>query len=499
MLAYGCSAGGRGNVRLPVVAGKFYSDDPARLRLAITRFMDDAVKTTIGKPIAIVVPHAGYVYSGQIMADGYKQAAGHNYDVVVILGTNHTTPDLRSVSVYEKGAFQTPLGLAEVDEDITAKLLSKDSLFTVRPDAHSREHSVEVQVPFIQYLFPRARIVPLVVGRSDLATCEILGKTLAGVLKEKNALIVASSDLSHYPEYDDAEFVDHATLEAAASMNPELLAMTVRRQMSESTPGLSTCACGEGPILTAMIAANELGAGHGVVVSYANSGDAPVGEYDRVVGYGAVVYAQGSVSPADIAALRSSAETVTTDGGAASINSVDRKKLLDLARKTIEWYLTSDVTPLPRDFDPSARVKQGAFVTLKEHGQLRGCIGHMAEDMPLCRTVGGMALAAAFEDHRFSPVTASEVNDLEIEISALTPFTKIPGPDQIVLGRDGVVIRKDGRSAVFLPQVATEQGWTRDEMLDHLCRKAGLPEGSWRKNADLFTFEAIVFSESKHE
>jgi AmmeMemoRadiSam system protein A len=154
--------------------------------------------------------------------------------------------------------------------------------------------------------------------------------------------------------------------------------------------------------------------------------------------------------------------------------------------------------PLPRGFTLAACMRQGAFVTLKKHGELRGCVGHMAEDMPLCRTVCGMALMSAFEDQRFSPVAADEMRDIEVEISALTPFRRISDAGQIVLGRDGVVIRKSGRSAVFLPQVATEQGWTRDEMLDQLCRKAGLPIGSWRENAELSTFQAIVFSESEY-
>jgi len=140
---------------------------------------------------------------------------------------------------------------------------------------------------------------------------------------------------------------------------------------------------------------------------------------------------------------------------------------------------------------------QGAFVTLKKRGQLRGCIGHMAEDCALGQTVGAMAIQAAVNDPRFRPVTLAELAELEIEISVLTPWKAISAAEDIVVGRDGVVLIKDGKSAVFLPQVATENGWGHREMLDNLCLKAGLPAGSWKKGAKLYVFQADVFAESE--
>jgi AmmeMemoRadiSam system protein B/AmmeMemoRadiSam system protein A len=486
----GCGADGKPPVRLPAVAGQFYPGDETKLRRALTHYLDSAVAPCGEKPLAIVVPHAGWVYSGQIAADAFRQAAPFRYDVVVILGTNHTVAPFSGVALYPRGAFRTPLGDVVIDDKIATALMAEDSAFSYRPEAHAREHSVEVQVPFVQQLFPDARIVPGVVGTADLRLCTHFGHELAKALKGKDALIVASSDLSHYPDYQDAVEVDLHTLNAATSLDPARLAMAAHSADLENVQNLSTCACGEGAILTAMVAAQDLGATHGRLISYANSGDAAVGEYDRVVGYGAVIFAAGAVHP--------EAQTVriqAADSSAGALTDADKTALLALARRSIEWYLDSGMTPLPRNFDAEARIPQGAFVTLKKHGELRGCVGHMAEDMPLCRTVCGMALMSAFEDQRFRPVTADEMPDIRVEISALTPFKPISGADQIVLGRDGVVIRKSGRSAVFLPQVATEQGWTRDEMLDQLCRKAGLPAGGWRQGAELFTFQAVVFSE----
>ena len=489
----GCGADGKPPVRSPAVAGQFYPGDEAKLHRALTHFLEAAVPPCGERPLALVAPHAGYVYSGQIAADAFRQAAPFRYEVVVILGTNHTTPPFDGVALYPRGAFRTPLGDAAIDDKVAAALMAEDSAFVFRPEAHGREHSVEVQIPFVQQLFPDARIVPAVVGSSDLRLCTRFGRALAKVLRGKDALIVASSDLSHYPEYEDAAEVDLRTLTAVASFDPSQVVTAAHGAALGGIRSLSTCACGEGSILTAMAAAKELGATHGRLISYANSGDAAVGEYDRVVGYGAVIFAPGAVNAEAAPVLMRAA-----DSTAGELTAADKKALLALARRSIEWYLDSGMTPLPRIFEAAARIPQGAFVTLKKHGELRGCVGHMAEDMPLCRTVCGMALMSAFEDQRFSPVAADEMKDIEVEISALTPFKKIPDAGQIVLGRDGVVIRKEGRSAVFLPQVATEQGWTRDEMLDHLCRKAGLPAGSWRQNAELSTFQAIVFSESGH-
>jgi AmmeMemoRadiSam system protein A len=160
-------------------------------------------------------------------------------------------------------------------------------------------------------------------------------------------------------------------------------------------------------------------------------------------------------------------------------------------------YLTTETTPLARGFDPALQLDQGAFVTLKKKGDLRGCIGHMAEDMPLCQVVGFCALQSAFNDRRFSPVELSELRDIDIEISVLTPYRRVGGYDAIRIGRDGVLMEKSGRSAVFLPSVAVEQGWNREEMLSHLSAKAGLSSDAWKKDAVFYTFQAVAFSESE--
>ncbi|MBN1470605.1 MAG: AmmeMemoRadiSam system protein B, partial [Syntrophaceae bacterium] len=481
--------------REPAVAGKFYPESTAKLRLAIEKFLQDAVPVKVKKPVVIMVPHAGYIYSGQICADGFKQVRNQKYDVIVILGTNHTSRNLQSIALYSGEGFRTPLGKTPVDKSIISALLKespKDCILD--KSAHESEHSLEVIVPFIQVVFPKAKIVPIVVGSPDLYICTRFGQALAKVLKNKNALIVASSDLSHYPSQEDANIVDKETLAAIAKLDIAEFHKTVEKNMNKNIPNLSTCACGEAPIMAAMAAAKSLGASRGVIISYANSGDLPepIGERSRVVGYGAVVLTADSDKKAIIAPAKK-----TTTAVSSSLTTSDKKILLAFARETLSRIFTTDTVPLARSFSENLQQPRGAFVTLKKKGELRGCIGHMIADEPLGKIVGSMAIQAAFNDRRFSPLTAEELKDIEIEISVLTPMKKIASAADILVGRDGVLLSKDGRSAVFLPQVAPEQGWSREETLDHLCQKAGLDSGCWKKGAQFSTFQAVVFSESE--
>ncbi len=488
-----CQAAERadGALRQPAVAGKFYPESAPMLRLAVEKFMQDALPPVAKDPVAIIVPHAGYVFSGQICADGFNQVRGRKYDTVVILGTNHTSPSFSKVGLYPGRGFITPLGTAAIDSSIVEALLAECPDCTRNAAIHEKEHSVEVIVPFVQVLFPGAKIVPAVVGVPDVGLCERFGQALAKVLKDRNALIVASSDLSHYPSAFNASMVDPQTLQAILSLNPASFRAVAHTASDQNIRGLVTRACGEAPIMAAMTAAKALGATGGVLVSYANSGDTVLGEREQVVGYGAVALASGKAAAAD-----STPPLPKSRSNGASLNPSDRKALLMMARETIERYLTTKTVPLARNPSPDLEQTRGMFVTLNEHGKLRGCIGEIVTEKPLYRLVGSVALKSALEDPRFPPLRREELKDIEIEISVLTPVAPVAGADDIVVGRDGVILKKDGRSAVFLPQVATEQGWGRNEMLDQLCMKAGLPSSCWKSGARFLTFQAEVFSEA---
>ena len=477
-------------IREPAVAGRFYPIDAQKLKNAVMLFMGEAAAPVHHKPVALVAPHAGYVFSGQIAADAFRQAADHRYDIVVLLGAPHTVP-VDGVSIYSGTGYRTPLGVAKIDQQTSKALIDADPRFTFNPAAHRKEHSIEVLIPFVQVLFPNAKIVTALIGTHDRKLVSKFGRTLATAVKTKKALIVASTDLSHYPRYDDAVRVDARTLEAFRSMRPAAIEATLQENRSKQIRNLATSACGETAVWAVVVAAKQLGADCARIVSYANSGDSAVGSHDRVVGYGAMSLSRDPECRT-VPKQSSQSEQQTSD-----LTAEQKRRLLELARKTIEHALHTDIVPFPRSDDKRLTQPRGAFVTLKKNGRLRGCIGHMAEDKPLGQVVCAMALQAAFNDPRFQRLQPHELPDIDIEISVLTPYRQVSDAGAIRVGIDGVRLKKGARSAVFLPQVATEQGWNRDQLLDQLCRKAGLPAGSWKEGSQLYTFQAEIFSESE--
>jgi MEMO1 family protein len=477
-----------GEVRPPVAAGSFYPADGERLRAAVDAVLADAVAARAGRPIAVIAPHAGYVFSGGIAADAFQQAADQRYDTIVVLGTNHTVPGFRGAAVAPQAGFRTPLGIVETDRAVVDLLLKECRSCRLDAAPHAREHSVEVQLPFIQRLWPAARIVALVIGDSDLELGRDVGGALARVLAGRSALIVASSDLSHYPTAAQAERLDGETLSAIAALDPARIRAVLH---GSAAAAVDTAACGEAAILTAVTAAKGLGARRGVFVSYAHSGQTPTGDPERVVGYGAVALTSAEVPALAPALLRAPGKGEASD----ALTGADRRTLLRLARETLRRLLTTDTAPRLRDLPPRLVRPQGLFVTLKKRGELRGCIGRVTSEEPLALLVSRMAFEAAFKDPRFSPLAPDELAALTIEISLLTRPAPVPRAADVVMGRDGVILHKGGRGAVFLPQVATETGWGREQFLDQLCRKASMSTGCWREGATLLTFQAEVFKE----
>jgi len=477
-------------IRPPAVAGQFYPGDSPELRAALDSFFRTGSAQQADDAVAIVVPHAGYLYSGQIAADAYRQMAGRRVDTVVILGANHTGRGRPAMSVYSGAGFRTPLGIAAVDRDLAASIVRAGAGAVFDDDAHAAEHSIEVQVPFVQRLWPSAAIVPVVIGDLDPDACARFGRSLASLVAGRRVLIVASSDLSHYPAARDASAIDVRTLDAIASLDVGRLDAAIALTKAEAPRNVVTSACGEGAIRVAMAAASALGARTGRTVAYANSGDTIVGDAERAVGYGAVVFSRGERPPAAWPVGRPPADP----GG--PLDAADRRVLLQLARDTITRYLESGIVPLPRGGSGRLQRESGVFVTLRKRGVLRGCIGRLNGQGPLVRLASMMAFSAAFKDTRFEPVRADELAEIDIEVSVLTPMRGVASAAEIVVGRDGVVLVVGDRSAVFLPSVATEQGWDREELLSNLAVKAGLPPAAWReKNARFQVFQAVAFSE----
>ncbi len=464
-------------VREPGVAGSFYPEDANELTTMVDTFLE-AMEGTDGEPIALIVPHAGYVYSGWVAAYAFKQLEGPTYDTIVIIGPNHYHATFENISVYAEGAFRTPLGDIAIDEETAQALTDADERIVFDPEVHTPEHSIEVELPFLQRICQDFKIVPIIIGQPTEENIETLAEALVQVLGDKKALIIASSDMSHYPPYEDAVRVDNATLAAMETMDSQIVLATMMDNMTSGVPNLGTCLCGEGPVLAAMKVASRLGANQVTLLRYANSGDSPFVPVDRsrVVGYGAVMFWR--YEPPDL-------------------NAGERAKLLTIARESIAQYLENGTLPQFTVAEPYLLRKSGAFVTLEQKGELRGCIGHIVAQQPLYTTVQHAAVNAATEDRRFPPLTPEELEEISIEISVLSPLKRITTIDEIEVGKHGLVIVAEGRSGLLLPQVASEEGWSRQEFLQAICRKAGLPEDAWQQGAALYTFTAVVFGEEE--
>ncbi|MCX7854454.1 MAG: AmmeMemoRadiSam system protein B [Anaerolineae bacterium] len=462
-----------GRVRPPAVAGSWYPADPDELARMIDGMLE-AEGPVDGAPLALIVPHAGYVYSGSVAAAGFRQLRNGEYDVAVIIASDHQAPLSSPISVWAEGAWETPLGRILVDADLARALIQADPRITFDPDAHQGEHSIEIELPFLQRVCPHCRIVPILMGADDEGTVQALADALLQALPGRKAVVIASSDLSHYPSREDAWAVDGATLAAIETGDPDRVQETIAATMKQGVSGLVTCACGEGPILVAMRVAAGLGADTVSVLRYANSADSPYGDPQQVVGYGAVMFWR--YTPPDLTPER-------------------REALLTLARRTLESYLADGTLPPYETDDPNLLRPSGAFVTIREDGELRGCIGHLRADTPLYRVVQEMAVAAATEDPRFPPLTREELARVRLEISVLSPFRRLTDPMQVEVGTHGLLILKGSQQGLLLPQVAVEEGWDREAFLEGLCRKAGLPAGCWREGAALYVFTAVVFGE----
>ncbi|MDD3643265.1 MAG: AmmeMemoRadiSam system protein B [Candidatus Krumholzibacteria bacterium] len=483
-------------VRKPAVAGQFYAADPASLRAQISELLDGSqVCRPPGEIIALICPHAGYIYSGGVAAAGYSLISGGPYETVVVIAPCHVDFFGYS-SVYDGDAYETPLGRIPVDRELASRIAG-GGLIRLGGAGHELgrggrgEHSLEVQLPFLQVAIGEFRLVPIVMGDQSAPAIEALGASLARELKGARALIVASTDLSHFHDDRSARSLDGVFMENISSFDVEGL----REALAQG----STEACGGGPAAAALIAAAGLGADRCSILRYATSGDVS-GDRGNVVGY--VSAAITRPSPDGEGTERSPGESAglsARDGSSGQdVPREARIFLLRLARSVIRSELGLDAAPPPQ---PESRVlgeKRGGFVTLKRRGQLRGCIGYIEAIKPLAETVEEMARAAAFRDTRFRPVTAREIDDIEIEISVLGPVETIDDPGAVDVGRHGIIISAEGHRGLLLPQVAAEWGWDRETFLDQTCVKAGLPPNRWRgPGVTIEVFSAEIFSEKE--
>ena len=463
-------------VRRAVQAGRFYDADPRRLSEEVDGYLGrhEPLRTE-GRVAAIIVPHAGYYFSGNVAAKAYRALPkDKTFQRIFLIGPSHQTwLDGASVNK-EVDSYATPLGEIEVDYETVMKLMEADSVMGYHPEAHGEEHCLEVQLPFLQRQLGKVPpIVPIIIATNKLEKLQRIAMVLKPYFNDEN-LFVISSDFSHYPNYEDACEVDRATGKAIESGEVDQLIETIEKNAARGIRNLATSACGAFPIITLMC---MLDSSYEVKhLMYQNSGDIDKDYRDRVVGYHAFVIIRNE--PAGF---------VLTDEAKQALKEIAYNSIRDaLEGKRI-------AQPMFNVECLMLNVKCGAFVSLHKHGRLRGCIGHFGEDVPLHEIVAEMARAAAFEDPRFPRLQRDELEDIDIEISVLTPMRRIKSIDEFELHRHGIYIRKGFRSGTFLPQVADEVNWTKEEFVGHCSQdKAGLGWDGW-KDAELYVYEAIVF------
>lgn len=474
-------------IKPAALAGSWYPAGRTELAAMIDGFLSNAPPAPLEAEIgAIVSPHAGFVFSGPIAAYGFRAAQARKIKTVVILAPSHHVR-FSGASIWPEGAFLTPLGKIDVDQDLARQITMADGRFSFRRDVFEGapgrpENSVETQLPFIQRAFPGARIVPIIVGYPP--DPDVL-KTLARALQEavggrEDVLVNVSVDQSHFHPDKIAREIDERGLQA-------IEAMDIKRFWSGHQNGEMEVD-GFYVVAAAMMYARGAGYPRARVLRYATSAET-TGDASRVVGYASIMFYRekgGEVSSAG----RQDEETFLTDA--------QKKRLLGIARSTLEDFVRTGRADEVRETDPRLSAEEGAFVTLHKKGQLRGCIGNIWGQGPLYQTIRSMAIAAASEDPRFSPVSADELVDIDVEVSVLSRPRPVSSADEIVLGRHGVIVsRGPFNRGVFLPQVATETGWSKERFLSELCsQKAGLPADCWRSaQTRLEIFTANVFGE----
>ncbi len=431
-------------IREPVVAGSFYPGTTEQLRSMLEQLVDSGVPKE--DVVGALMPHAGYQYSGAVA--GAVISRIKFTDTFVIMGPSHTGLG-EPYSIMTGGTWRTPLGDVAVDEELAKKILDSTRFLKEDHIAHLQEHAVEVQIPFLQFFKPDVKIVPIILMPADVAVYQEIGRAIAGAVRAlgREAVIIASGDMTHYEPQQVAGEKDRQGIEAMLSLDEAELLKRVREQ------GISMCAYAPAAVMIA--AAKELGAGETELVRYQTSGDT-TGDYSAVVGYAGIIVKKGGMSP-----------------------------IARLAREAVESYVSVGKRFRPKNLTPEMEVKAGVFVSLHKHHELRGCIGTFEPvESNVAEEIVTNAISSATHDPRFLPVRKDELADLEYSIDVLTTPEPVESEDQLDPKRYGVIVEAGWRRGLLLPDL---EGVDRVEAQIDICRmKAGIgPE----EDVNLYRFE----------
>lgn len=458
-------------IREPAFAGRFYPSSGKKLLKQLVELFSHAKQpVNMKQPQALLAPHAGYVFSGQVAASAYNQLPEKcTYKRVFVLASSHQFT-FSGASVNISARYKTPVGEIKVDRRLARKLIDTDMLIRFIPEAHLYEHSLEVQLPFLQHkLGTDFLLVPIILGTHNVSECEKIALLLEPWFTPEN-LFVISTDFSHYPAYEDAVENDFRTAQAICSNNPDILMKSL--EQDKNIKNLATSLCGWASVMTLLSITQHKNVEYRLI-HYQNSGDSKVlKDKTNVVGYWAMA--------------------VYNKNDSLSVSPNIQHELLEKARQAILHYIKTGemIHPAPvvdEFFNPA-----GMFVSIYVNGELRGCIGNVTNNNTLNEAVQQLAIAASC-DERFDSIQMEELNKLEVEISLLSPLRQITSIDEIILGKHGIYIKKGSDSGTFLPKVPLKTGWTLKEFLGHCSQdKAGIGWDGW-KDAEIFVYETFIF------
>ncbi len=464
-------------IKKMAAAGTFYPADAQTLNQNLEKYLNEAEKVALTNPLRILVaPHAGIIYSGRTAAAAYKLLMESKIEKIILVGPSHYF-QFAQAAMIAGGSWETPLGNLEIDGELAKKILDPEEKIIEDASVFEKEHSLETQTIFLKKILPNVKIVPILLSVPSEELISALAYKIALNMNEKTLLVI-STDLSHYPNYETANKVDLATIEGFLSGDKNRFEQTTAQTTSAKNPGVETLACGYEPLRVALKVAQLLKLDPPKLLKYENSGDV-TGDKNRVVGYGAIAIEGTSI------------KFVTP-----ILSDQAKKEALLIAKQTLRDFVQYKRLPGEIKVTSSELADPlGAFITLRNAGDLRGCIGEFSPAKPLYKVIQEKTVAAASADPRFNPVRVDELDKLALEISVMTPRQRIYDWKQINPETDGVVVINKNKSGTYLPQVAKETGWKLEELLTHLCReKAGLADNCYLDKAtEIYTYQAQVF------
>jgi AmmeMemoRadiSam system protein B/AmmeMemoRadiSam system protein A len=433
-------------------AGTWYNADKEELSEEINGYLKNTVDKKITGIKAIIVPHAGIAYSGSVAAKSFKQLENEDFNKVIILGTAHTYP-LEGASMLDVDYYETPLGNVQVCGDVKDKKILKNV-----DEAHVKEHSIEIELPFLQKILKDFCIVPIIVGRTNTTEfSNFLSKNI-----DNKTLIVVSVDLSHFHDYDAAKKLDTYSINSILNLEEGNI------EDSEIDSPYA--------VMSVIELAKKFG-WKTELLEYKNSGDI-TGDKTSVVGYSAIVFYEGEKNILE-----------------KNYTEEEKRYILNLAKHSVEKFVKTGKKNKAKNIPDKLKEERACFVTLTEKDELRGCIGNLEPAGPLYQSIVDNAISACSEDPRFSPVEEKELDRLHYEVSVLTEPKKIDYTDEPDLFKKikgkGIILKKGFYQATYLPQVWAQFDNEKD-FLSSLCQKAGLSKNSWKENIEVYAYDAVV-------